>query len=75
MSGVKEEQGVNKCFHTSCSLGGRGKKIVWTSLKGGLQMWRDKMLGTSSVKSKEKGKGKVKGDAGNGPGCRRMRNR
>jgi hypothetical protein len=26
MLGVKEEQGVNKCFHTSCSLGGWGKK-------------------------------------------------
>jgi hypothetical protein len=56
MLGVKEEQGVNKCFHTSCSLGGWGKKIVWTSLKGGLQMWQDKMPGTSSVKSKGKGK-------------------
>jgi hypothetical protein len=32
------------------------KKNMWTSLKGGLQLWQDKMLGTSSVKSKGKGK-------------------
>jgi hypothetical protein len=60
MLGVKEEQGVNKCFHTSCSLGGQGKKNCMDFT----QRWAPDVArqdaGTSSVKSKEKGKGKVK---------------